>query len=151
MKTLIKKPHLFFFSIIPLFIIVGFIKTGDVIDVSIYNTFFAVEVNYWCYFSAVFLGLIGLNYFMIHWLKKPLVQILSLFHILFQIAALVPFMFCVFLINEKRSSYSNIISVQIDFYQILTISYILFLVSFFLHLLNFFISLVSKKVKDFNE
>lgn len=150
MKTIIKKPHLFFFSIIPIFIIVGFVKTDDVIDVSIYNTFFAIKAHYWCYFSAAFLALIGLNYYLIYWLKKPLIQILSLFHILFQAAALILFIFCVLLMNSKRSFNSNFISYNIDFYNILSISFMLFLVSFFLHLLNFFISLVSKKVNNFN-
>ena len=149
MKTIIKKPHLLFFSIIPIFIIVGFLKIGDIIDLSIYNTFFAVKVHYWCYFSAGFIGLIGLNYYLIYWLKKPLIQILSLFHILFQIGALILFIFCVFLMNNKRNFSSDFIS-NIDFYSILSISFMLFLISFFLHLLNFFISLVSKKVDRFN-
>jgi hypothetical protein len=144
-KTIIKKPHLFFFSVVPIFIIIGFIKATDIIDVTIYNTFFAVKVNYWCYFSAAFLSLIGLNYFMIHWLKKPLVDILSLFHILFQFAALISFLFCILFINAKRGS--GFIPAKIDLYSVLSISFILFLVSFFMHILNFFISLLSKKEK----
>jgi hypothetical protein len=144
-KTIIKKPHLLFFSLVPLFLIIGFIKTNEIIDVTVYNTFFAVKVHYWCYFSAVFLGLIGLNYYLIHWLKKPLVQILSLFHVIFQIAAIVPFVFCIFFINEKRSyNYDSFLN-GVDLYNVLSTSFLLFLVSFFLHLLNFFISLISKK------
>ena len=145
MKTIIKKPHIFFFSIVPIFIIVGILKTNKVIDVTVYNTFFAVKVNYWCYFSAVFTGLIGLNYYLIHWLKKPLIQVLSLFHIIFQVGALIPFIFCIFFINTRGILNPEIFKNELDPYNLLSLSFILFLVSFFLHLLNFFISLISKR------
>ena len=101
MKTIIKKPHIFFLSLIPLFILVGYIQKGNVIDVTIYNTFFAVKTHYWCYFSAVFISLISLNYYALNWAKKPTIPILSLFHIIFQVAALIPFLFCVFFLNTK--------------------------------------------------
>lgn len=143
MKTIIKKPHLFFFSLIPLFIIVGVIRTGNVIDVSIYNTFFAVKTHHWCYFSAIFTGLIGLNYYVLYWAKKPTIQILSLFHILFQIAALIPFIYCVFFINTKTPFLTD----SIDIYALLSASYILFVISIFLHVLNFSLGLILKKVK----
>jgi len=140
-KTIIKKPHLFFFSLIPLFIIVGLIRTGNVIDVTIYNTFFAVKTHHWCYFSAVFTSLIGLNYYVLYWAKKPTIHILSLFHILFQIAALIPFIFCVFFLNSKTFFATD----SIDFYALLSASYILFVISICLHVLNFILALIIKK------
>jgi hypothetical protein len=140
-KSIIKKPHLFFFSLIPLFIIVGLIRTGNVIDVSIYNTFFAVKTHHWCYFSAVFTGLIGLNYYVLYWAKKSTIHILSLFHILFQIAALIPFIFCVFFLNTKTFFETN----SIDFYYLLSASYVLFVTSIFIHVLNFILALILKK------
>lgn len=144
MKTIIKKPHIFFFSLIPLLILIGFIKNEGVIDLTIYNTFFAIKTNYWCYFSAMFVGLIGLNYYMLFWVKKPTIQILSLFHIIFQVAALVPFIFCLFFLNTKTVFTSNFLSDSIDLYQILAISFTLFLISFLLHILNFILTFFRK-------
>jgi hypothetical protein len=143
-KQIIKKPHTFFFSLIPIFIIVGLIKTGNVIDVTIYDTFFAVKTEHWCYFSALFVGLIGLSYYMLYWAKKPTVQILSLFHILFQFAALVLFLFCVFFLNTKNIFTSNMFYNSVDFYAILSASYLLFVISISMHVLNFILTLFKK-------
>ncbi|SDR87948.1 hypothetical protein SAMN05216503_1253 [Polaribacter sp. KT25b] len=140
MKTIIKKPHIFFFSLIPLFIIFAIIKKGGIIDITINNTFFAVKIHYWCYFSAVFTALIGINYYMLYWAKKRTVHILSLFHILFQFAALIPFTFCIFFLNTKVVFTKS----SIDFYYILSISYILFTISICLHILNFILTILRK-------
>jgi hypothetical protein len=144
LKTIIKKPHTFFFSLIPLFIIVGFIRKGSVIDVTIYNAFFVVKTHYWCYFSALFVGLIGLNYYMLNWAKKPTIHMLSLFHIIFQLAALVTFLFCVFFLNTKTISTSSLLSSSINFYAILSASNILFILSICFHILNFTFALLKK-------
>jgi hypothetical protein len=141
LKTIIKKPHIFFFSLIPIFIIVGILKTDGVIDVTISNTFFAIKAHYWCYFSALFICLIGLNYFMLYWAKKQTVHILSLFHIMFQVAALIPFIFCIFFLNTKTVFTSNFIYNSIDFYAILSVSYILFIISICFHVLNFILTI----------
>ena len=144
MKTIIKKPHIFFFSLVPLFIIIGILKTDGIIDVTINNTFFAIKTHYWCYFSAVFISLIGLNYYMLYWAKKQTIHILSLFHIMFQVASLVPFIFCVFFLNSKTVFTSNFLSDSIDFYAILSVSYILFIISICLHVLNFILAFLKK-------
>lgn len=144
MKTIIKKPHTFFFSLIPLFIIVGLIRKDSVIDVTIYNTFFAVKTNYWCYFSALFVGLIGVNYYMLNWAKKPTIHMLSLFHIIFQTASIVTFLFCAFFINTKTVFTASLLSNSIDFYAILSASYVLFVISICFHILNFIFALLKK-------
>ena len=144
MKTIIKKPHIFFFSLVPLFIIIGILKTDGIIDVTINNTFFAIKTHYWCYFSAVFISLIGLNYYMLYWAKKQTIHILSLFHIMFQVASLVPFIFCVFFLNSKTVFTSSFLSDSIDFYAILSVSYILFIISICLHVLNFILAFLKK-------
>ena len=129
----------------PIFLIVGYIKLNDIIDVSIYNSFFAIKVHYWCYFSALFTFMIGINYFMLHWAKKKTIQILSLFHIIFQIEAIIPFFIALFMINSKTSfSPSNPFSF-IDFYEVLTISFFIYLASIFIHLINFFSSLFLRR------
>lgn len=146
MKTIIKKPHIFFFSLIPLFIIVAIIKQDGVIDITINNTFFAVKKSYWCNFSAGFVALIGLNYYMLNWARKETVQILSLFHIIFQVAALVPFLFCIFFLNTKTVFSSNLLSDSIDLYAVLSFSYILFIISICLHVLNFILTFIKKSI-----
>lgn len=144
MKTIIKKPHIFFFSLIPLFLLIGFIKTGDAIDLTIYNTFFAIKIHHWCYFSALFVGLIGINYYMLYWSKKQLVQILSLFHIIFQVAAMLLFILCIFSINTRSSFMASLNASSIDYYSILSTSFLLFIASVFLHILNFVITIFKK-------
>ena len=150
MKTIIKKPHILFFSLIPLFIFTGLIRAGNVIDVTIYNTFFAVKIHYWSYFSALFVALIGLNYYMLYWAKKATIPILSLFHIIFQLAAFIPFIFCLLFINTKTVLAPNFLSDYINMYSILSTSYILFVISTCLCLLNFILALLKRRDSSFH-
>ena len=88
-KRIINKPHLFFFGLIPICIIVAFFSGNKTIDLNIDGTYFVTEIKYWCYFSAVFFGLIGLNYFSLVWTKKPPKKWLTITHLFLQILALV--------------------------------------------------------------
>jgi hypothetical protein len=79
---------------------------------------------------------LGLN-----WAKKPTIDILSLCHIIFQAAAVGTFLFCAFFLNTKTVFSSIFSSNSINFYAILSASYVPFVISIYLHVLNFILAL----------
>ena len=142
---MIKKPHLFFFSLIPLFIILGIVKRNIPIDIRISYIHYLINIDFWCYITAVYFGLMGINYFSLQWVKKTLNKWLTLTHIVLQTICIIPYLIAIFNLDETGNlTYQNI-PFQKQFGFVLLISFVLFLVSVLLHLINFFSALLLKK------
>lgn len=145
MKKIISKPHLFFFGLIPIVLILGFIYKAEVIDINISYMYFMVKYNNLSYFFAVFFGLIGLNYFSLYWGKKKPFKWLTIIHLLLQTFALVLF----FTKDNwnwlgKNDSPAEL-NITVDYSNlVLLLSISIFIISAFIHLINFFGSLISK-------
>ena len=82
MKKFISKPHLFFFGLVPLFIILGLIKKDALMDVNISYVYFELAISTLCYLSAIFFSLIGLNYFSVLLSGKKLKKGLTITNII---------------------------------------------------------------------
>ncbi|WP_334058355.1 hypothetical protein [Polaribacter sp. P097] len=144
MKKFITKPHLFFFYLIPVFLILGFVKRNVPIDVSISYIYYLINVDFWCYVSAVYFGLIGLNYLALNWANKSPQNILTILHILLQIIALLPYLYAIFNLDETGNLQTETL-LGFDLNSLFLISFFLFLVSIFIHLINFLASLFLKR------
>ena len=143
-KKIINKPHLFFFGLIPIYIIVALFSGDKAIDLNIHDTYFVIGMNHWCYFSAVFFGLIGLNYFSLFWAKKPPKKWLTITHLFLQILSLMLF-FTIHNWNWIGKQYPAEFNVLNDnSNSVLFISFLVFIFSVFIHLVNFFTSLFLK-------
>lgn len=145
MKAIIKKPHLFFFALVPIYIIIGFIKRDTPIDISISYIYYLINVDFWCYVSAVYFSLIGLNYFSLVWVKKRPNNWLTITHILLQIISVLPFFYAVFQLDENGNLQTNEFFGLIELKNVLVLSFLLFILSIFIHLINFFTSLLLKQ------
>ena len=145
MKKIIRKPHLFFFGLIPFFLILGFWKRNVPIDLDIVYINYLINVDFWCFVSAVYFGLIGINYLALHWANKPPKKILSVLHFIFQILCLIPFLYAVFHLNENGELQKSIFLDYLNLRSTLTNSFLLFLCSILIHLINFFSSLLLKR------
>ena len=140
MKKFINKPHLFFFGLIPVFIVIALFRGNKTIDL----TYFIIEMNHWYYFSTVFFGLIGLNYFSLVWANKPPKKWLTITHLFLQIFSLILF-FTIHNWNWIGKQYSSELNILNDNSTIvLFISLLVFILSVFIHLVNFFTSLLLK-------
>ncbi|APG64224.1 hypothetical protein LPB136_02060 [Tenacibaculum todarodis] len=140
MKKIAEKPHFFFFGLIPVSIILGFIFKNNSLKIAYYGGDFSI--NYWNTFliMAVFFSLMGLNYFALNWAKKRSKKWLTIIHILFQTLSLILFVIYILKIdNVKTENEADIINI------ILFCSLLLFVISVFIHLINFIISLISKE------
>ncbi len=146
MKKLIHKPHLFFFGLIPLFILLGIFKRNVPIDINISYIYYLINVDFWCYISAVYFGLIGINYFSLYWVKKKPNKWLTLIHIILQILCLLPYIYAVLSANNNENiNTSKIIFGSTDLNAILMMSFLLYILSIIIHLINFFTSLFLKR------
>lgn len=145
MKKLIYKPHLFFFALIPIFIILGFLNRNIPIDINISFIYYLINVDFWCYVSAVFFGLVGVNYLSLNLIKKNPKKGLTITHILLQILCLIPYLFAVFKLDENGTLKNIEFLDDIGFENYLIVGFILFILSIIIHLINFFISLLLKR------
>ncbi|SDR87924.1 hypothetical protein SAMN05216503_1252 [Polaribacter sp. KT25b] len=144
MKKIITKPHLFFFGLAFVFILLGLYKKDITLDIAVYSTYFEFHADFWCYLSAIFFCLIGLNYFSLIWAKKTPKVWLTILHIFLQTISLIPFIYGIFSLNsdEKLTQINSFYFIDLDL--AIAISFIIFLCSIFIHLISFFTSLFLK-------
>ena len=144
MKKLITKPHLFFFGLIPFSILLALLLKNEEIGINYYGATIIAQLKYIYYLSAFFFGLIGFNYFSLHWANKAPKINLTIIHIFLQILS-----FTLLITrnnwNWLHSANQNSESLVIDNSNfMLFISFLLFLLATLFHLINFFLSLFSK-------
>ena len=144
MNKLIKQPQLYFFALIPIYLIIGFIKRNTPIDINISYINYLINVEFWCYVSALYFSLIGLNYVALNWAKKYPKKWLTITHIILQTLAIIPFIYAVLRLNKegflKGDQFFGILNLE----TVLIFSFFLFILSIFVHLVNFFVSLFLK-------
>lgn len=145
MKKIISKPYLFFFALVPIYIIIGLIKRNTPIDLSISYIYYLINVDFWCYVSAVYFALIGLNYFSLNWAQKYPNKWLTIAHILLQIISSLPYLYTIFKLDKNGDLKEGKFLWVIDLESIFVISFFLFILSIFIHLINFFTSLFFKR------
>ena len=139
MNKIINKPHLFFWGLIPLCLIIGFILKSSGINIDFYGGNFTI--SYWplFIFSSTFFGLIGINYFALNIMNKPNKRGLTITHLGLQILAFILLFFYIYQTQKENTSFHT------DFLNLtLLIAVFIFLIASFIHLINFFLSLLSK-------
>lgn len=144
MNKIINRPHLFFFGLVPLFILVSFLRNDANFDINIQDTYFVIRIPHLCYLSSAFFGLIGLNYYLLYWSKRPHKKALTSMHIIFQLISLLFYIYSMFAISSNDHVQNGYPS-SIDENSLFAVSFILFLIATILHFINFFLSLLSKR------
>jgi len=144
MNKIFNTPHLFFFGLIPVFILISLFRSGANFDLNIYETYVVISIPYVCYLSAAFFGLVGINYYVLHWAKKTHKRALTSMHVTLQIASLLFFIYFMFSIPENNNLGTPYPS-SIDENSLFVVSSILFLIATILHFINFFMSLLAKR------
>lgn len=138
MKTIIKRPHFFFFGLIPFVVLIGLLYSDAIIDLTISNEYFSLNVNYWCIFCAVFVGLFGINYATLKWIRKQPRKDLTLLHVVLQTLAILLFLLFLTNINPKNNIIEKLFPHTLNYYAILNNSFFLFGASVFINMINFF-------------
>ncbi len=144
MRKIIKKPHLFFFGLILISILLSFFFKNEEVSINYYGSSIVAQLKYVYYLSAFFFCLIGFNYFSLHWANKTPKKSLTLIHIVLQVLSLI------LLIARNNWNWLHAVNqtnkgIVLDNSNfILFISFLIFLLATFFHLINFFSSLLSK-------
>ena len=137
---IISKPHLFFFGLIPFTITLGFLLRNETVSFAYYGITISFNCASILSISSVFFGLIGINYFSLHLVKKQPKKGLTIVHIIFQIISLTLFIYYILsMTNLEARQEKQLLS--FTFF----IGFILFLISILIHLINFSASLFLKK------
>ena len=145
MKKIISKPHLFFFALIPIVLIVGYLFKEKSIDINISYTYLIISYRNLSYFFLVFFGLMGLNYYSLYWGKKESIKWMTGTHIILQTLALL-----LFFTKDNwnwlgKNNYPSELNLTTDYSNLLLVlSILIFIISTFIHLINFLVSLISK-------
>lgn len=143
-KKLIVKPYLFFFGLIPIFILLGLLSGDKILNINIDYIYFDILYLHFYLFSAIFFAMIGINYFSLHWAEKPPKKWLTIIHISLQIIALL----LLFTNNNwnwiGEKSQEGILNITDNSSIIIVLAFLIFLLSAFVHLINFFTSLFLK-------
>ena len=145
MKKLIAKPHLFFFLLVPIFIILGFIKGDNAISINIDYMQLNLKVNTLSYLSAIFFMLIGINYFSVVLAGKNLKKGLTVLHIVLQLISFIPFFYILLTATKPEETVTNSQQILELFSLPVFVGFLFFLSAIFIHLINFFVSLFFKK------
>jgi cytochrome bd-type quinol oxidase subunit 2 len=140
LKKLIAKPHLFFFGLIPIFVLGAILSGNSVIDLNIHTIYFLMSIKHLGLLSAFFFLLIGANYFLLYWAQKPPQKGLTVLHVVLQILALIPFIYSFWYMNSDGQFIENTFFSIIDLNIALLISFLLFLISILIHIINLLIS-----------
>lgn len=144
MSKIIAKPHLFFFGLIPIFIVIGIFNRHQPIDINISYIHYLINIDFWCYVTALFFSLIGLNYLALNWIKKHPNKILTSIHIIIQTLCLFPYLYAVFSIDKEGNLMTGHFLGITNLQSVLIFSFIAFLFSILIHLVNFFVSVFIK-------
>lgn len=145
MNAILKKPYLLFFWLIPFFLLLSFLVKGNVLSIRMYETYFTISCTYLCYLSMGFFGLIGLNYYLLHWAHKHPKRTLVIAHVFLQIICLLYFIYALFAIATEDTMLRDPFISDISENMILVISFMVFLIATIIHFINFLISLLSKR------
>lgn len=143
-KKVITKPYFFFFGLTAVFVVLGTFNNNKPIDINISFVHYLINIDFWCYISALFFTLIGINYLTLNWVKRQPNKILVVLHLLLQISSLVPFLFAIFSYDQTGSLPKNNMMNVDNLQYILLIALILFLTSIFIHFIVFFSSIFLK-------
>lgn len=135
---------MFFFGLIPIYLILGFLNKNVPIDMNISYIYYLINVDLWCYVTAVYFGLIGINYLSLSLIKKNPKRGLTTAHIILQILCVLPYWYAVFKLDEEGVLENESFFNSVDLKLLLIIGFLLFILSGIVHLINFFSSLVSK-------
>jgi len=146
MKALIQKPYFIFFGLAIAMLISSFFKKDIEMDINIFYIYVEIKLKNIELISFAYFMLISLNYFLLNWINRKPIYWLTIFHILFQIVALI----LLYNINtwswieEIKNINGEIIKInEVNYIPIISI--LTFIFSFFIHFLNFIISIFLKR------
>jgi len=147
MNKITQVPHIAFWIIIPILLLIPFLNFDKTFEINIHDTYYVFDIIYIAIILSIFLGFIGLGYWMIFKIKMQLINWLTLVHVIVTISGFL----AIIIINlytpeliqdDSSSNFASFLGFRtISFY---TISILIYTQLFYLF--NIIISLFKKSI-----
>ncbi len=146
MKKLIKKPHIFFITMIPFVLLLGLLKGNETLDINIHDTYFVFHGFHLTVLISFIFALIGLGYWLVFKTKRKFYDWITLLHILLSLLGVLSCL-GMFFIPRYYSIYNDqfVFSLLGDIEVILTLGVLIFFPIQLLYPINIFLALIRKK------
>ncbi|WP_396634095.1 hypothetical protein [Maribacter sp. R86514] len=147
MNKITQAPHIAFWIIIPILLLIPFLNFDKTFEINIHDTYYVFDIIYIAIILSIFSGFIGLGYWVIFKIKMQLINWLTLVHVIVTISGFLAIMiinlFTPELIQDDSSSnFASFLGFRtISFY---TISILIYTQLFYLF--NIIISLFKKSI-----
>lgn len=85
MNWLTEKPFISFLILIPIIMIIGFLNRKETLDINVHDTYYVINNLLLAIILSIFLAIISLGYFLIKIFSIPLINWMTISHILITI------------------------------------------------------------------
>ena len=136
MKRMLNKPHMFFWGLIPIILLIGMFEVynsvDDFLDINIHDTYFVIDRFHLLGFMIFLFILLGLGYWGTYLNKRKLITGITFLHVILNFIALLSFVSSFFLSFE-------------DVNMILTVGFLVFVLAQLLYPINILSALIREK------
>ncbi len=145
MNSILNKPYLFFWGLIPLLLVLGFVKSDEVININIHDTYFIIVMFHFVIFLSFLLLILGLGYWIVLKLKKRLFKILSVLHVGFTFLGIVVLLITLMIPNNIITSTNTLLDSLKTINILLTLGVLLIVFGQVFYPFNILLSLFKKE------
>ncbi|WP_338378230.1 hypothetical protein [uncultured Flavobacterium sp.] len=152
MNWIIEKTYVPFLILIPIILIMGFLNRKETLDINVHDTYYVINNFHLAIILSTVLGIISLGYFLIKLFNIPLINWLSITHVIISILGIIIIYILFKVVKNLEVNTSNIESFFKYSKTIQRINFALFsaltitIISQLLFLLNITVSIIKKKL-----
>ncbi|WP_291963249.1 hypothetical protein [Maribacter sp.] len=145
MTKITKTPHIVFWILIPIILLIGFLKPDKTLDINIHDTYFVIGLISLAVLISIIFGILGLGYWVVIKLNRRLVNWLTIIHLTITVIgffSIILIFFSLPSIEQDGFSYNfeNFLEMQVIVFYIFSL--VLYIQP--LYLINIIIALLSK-------
>ncbi|SIR25288.1 hypothetical protein [Maribacter ulvicola] len=141
MNKITQAPHLVLWILIPVILLIGFLKPDKTLDINIYDTYLVIGLINLAVLISIIYGILGFGYWVAIRLNRKLVNWLTVIHLIFTV---ISFCFIILIPYFLPPSSQGISSLYFDAQTTLTLSAIVAVSIQSLYLINMITALFRK-------
>lgn len=136
MKNLLHKPHIIFWSCIPILLAMGYFSNYETLDINVHDTYFVIERGAISILFSIIFVVTGLLYWLAQKFNRKLFRSLTYSYIILTLGGLIILRFVSFVFNFKTNSNNPLIDDLVLENIILTLTVLLIVFAQLLFIIN---------------